>query len=332
MNMDDVLLMAYVDGELTPRERENVEKTMSVSPDVARRVACFQASALRYRHAFAHQRLPPVPERLAQRVAELSRAYGGTQNGADDVALASTADITPIGALKRNPAAGAQHHANAAMQISTRARNAQRTRFAWPRFAWPFLAGAFTCAACGALVLSLAPGWLPGDGAHPVAVATSAPGVMPWVAAAVNYQRLYTRDTVSSDMPDMTVAARVIEQIHSDDGVPLRVPDLRAAGLTFKRIQRLRFNTKPLVQIVYLPKTGLPVALCVMKDDRPDTAMKRQHVDSLNVLTWRRANLSYALIAALDDNALSAIGKQIAEGRDDEVLGQRSAPPEISAS
>jgi anti-sigma factor RsiW len=328
MNMDDVLLMAYVDGELTPRERENVEKTMSVSPDVARRVACFQASALRYRHAFAHQRLPPVPERLAQRVAELSRAYGGTYGDADDVALASTADITPIGALKRNPSANAQHHANAAMKE----RKAQRTRFTWPRFAWPFLAGAFTCAACGALVLSVAPGWLPGDGARPVAVATSAPGVMPWVAAAVNYQRLYTRDTVSSDMPNMAVAARVIEQIHSDDGVPLHVPDLRAAGLTFKRIQRLRFNDKPLVQIVYLPKTGLPVALCVMKDDKPDTAMTRQHVDNLNVLTWRRANLSYALIAALDDNALSAIGKQIAEGRDDEVLGQRSTSPEATAS
>ncbi|WP_310631916.1 anti-sigma factor [Paraburkholderia sp.] len=325
MNMDDVLLMAYVDGELTPRERENVEKTMSVSPDVARRVACFQASALRYRHAFAYQRLPPVPERLARRVAELGRAYGGADAFAaapfSEQTATPIAEVTPIGNAQRPAYGDAKRKARFAWP-----------RFSLPRFAWPFLAGAFTCAACGALVLSVAPGWLPGESASPSTMAASAPGVMPWVAAAVNYQRLYTRDTVSTDMPNMAVAARVIEQIHSDDGVPLRVPDLRAAGLTFKRIQRLRFNNKPLVQIVYLPKTGLPVALCVMKDDKPDSAMTRQHVDSLNVLTWRRARLSYALIAALDDNELAAIGKQIVDGGGDQVIGQRPNPREATAS
>ncbi len=37
--MDDILLMAYVDGNLQPRERKEVERTIVVSADVAERVA-----------------------------------------------------------------------------------------------------------------------------------------------------------------------------------------------------------------------------------------------------------------------------------------------------
>jgi hypothetical protein len=32
-------------------------------------------------------------------------------------------------------------------------------------------------------------------------------------------------------------------------------------------------NDKPLVQIVYLPKEGAPIALCVMKEVKPDAAV-----------------------------------------------------------
>jgi hypothetical protein len=46
----------------------------------------------------------------------------------------------------------------------------------------------------------------------------------------------------------------------------------RSQGLTFKRVQRPRFHDKPLVQIVYLPEKGNPVALCVLKEAKADAA------------------------------------------------------------
>jgi hypothetical protein len=46
----------------------------------------------------------------------------------------------------------------------------------------------------------------------------------------------------------------------------------RSQGLTFKRVQRPRFHDKPLVQIVYLPEKGKPVALCVLKEAKADAA------------------------------------------------------------
>jgi hypothetical protein len=75
-------------------------------------------------------------------------------------------------------------------------------------------------------------------------------------------------------------------------------------------VQRLRFNDRPLIQIVYLPDKGGPVALCAIKDANPDQDVASQRVDDLNLVTWRRAGLAYALIAN-NDVDLSALGKQI---------------------
>lgn len=303
MTMDDILLMAYVDGELTPREREDVEKTISASPEIAERVALLTASALRYRHAFTHQKLPPVPERLTLKIGQLSRAYCGTPESAGSADTARRDGTEPAWfsrLLSRSPFRFTQN-------------------LSLPGLAMTFAAGALSCA----LVLRYATDWTRSDrGASASALHTAAARVSPWIAAAVNYQQLYTRDTVVFDALTPEMASQVIAQIHSDDGVLIRVPDLRPAGLTFTRVQRLRFHNRPLVQIVYLPKTGLPVALCVMKEEKPDTSMTHEHVENMNVLMWRRANLSYALIAALDDDQLLAIGKQIARGQTDTTVGQ----------
>ncbi|WP_322044207.1 anti-sigma factor [Paraburkholderia sp. J67] len=289
MTMDDILLMAYVDGELTPRERSEVEQSISVSPEIAQRVALYAASALDYQHAFRHQKLPPVPQRLALELTRLGSAYSTTP-----------------------PPIGGDLHSAPPFKWFSRfiARFRFPSRLALPGLAMTFTAGALTCA----FVLRLAT-----DRTHDTAIARSGSqhamtaSVSPWVAAAVTYQQLYTRDTVAFDATTPAIASQVVAQIHDDDRVSIHIPDLRRAGLTFKRIQRLRFHGKPLVQIVYLPKAGLPVALCVMKDDMPDTTMTQQRVESMNVLTWRRATLSYALIGALDDKQLLEIGKQIAE-------------------
>jgi anti-sigma factor RsiW len=289
MTMDDILLMAYVDGELTPRERDDVEQSISISPEIAQRVALYAASALDYQHAFVHQRLPPIPPRLTAELMRLSGPYSTIRRATDG-------DPDSARQFKRF------------LRYSSRFR--LPSRLALPSLAMTFAAGALTCA----FVLRVAndwtrDAWSANSGSQHVVTAS----VPPWVAAAVTYQQLYTRDTVAFDAPTQTIASQVVAQIHDDDRVSIHIPDLRRAGLTFKRIQRLRFHGKPLVQIVYLPKAGLPVALCVMKDDKPDTTMTHQRVESMNVLTWRRAALSYALIGTLDDTQLLEIGKQIAE-------------------
>jgi anti-sigma factor RsiW len=74
MKTDDIQLMAYVDGNLSPQNRQKIEAEIRGSLKTAARVALLQASRLPYRQAFAHQDLPPVPQSLIKRIADMVRA------------------------------------------------------------------------------------------------------------------------------------------------------------------------------------------------------------------------------------------------------------------
>jgi hypothetical protein len=156
-------------------------------------------------------------------------------------------------------------------------------------------------------------------------------GVSPWVTAAASYQQLYSRDTLAYVDPDANLSIKTVKEIREDDGLALRIPDLSAAGLTFKRVQRLRFNNKPLVQIVYLPEKGAPVALCVMKEVKPDAAVEDQRVASMTVVTWRQAELGYALIGQPEGVDLAALGKQIAAGGTAQLFSREISLPVAAA-
>ncbi|AOI67287.1 anti-sigma factor [Burkholderia territorii] len=290
MKMDDILLMAYVDGELTSHQREEVDRAIGTSAEIATRVALLEASALPYRRAFERHPWPPVPQSLIRKVADITHAHAH--------AHAAPEALPAVGDERRQLLHPAQPGGRGRQPAPVRAR----VRMMAPWLAVAFVAGAF----CAAAILRVAP--LPAS----VIARTQ---MSPWIMAAVNYQRLYTRDTVAFDSANFAAAAHTIDTIRRDDGLWIRIPDLRSAGLTFKRIQRLNFNRKPLVQIVYLPDKGSPVALCVMKDERPDTAVDREQVGDMDVVTWRRSGVAYALIAAPGDADLGALGDRIADSQ-----------------
>ncbi len=316
MKVDDTVLMAYVDDELSPQERQLIEDELRAHAELADKVALLQASRLPYRDAFAAQRLPPVPASLVKRVDDLIRAQ--TEAAQQPVAAASSA---ASGA--NDPAIG---H-NAALPPSKPVRSRLRIAPAW--LAVAFVGGAFFCA----LALRLAPGVGLGPGTSIVAnLSGGAPGSgtmavastmasLPWVQVAASYQQLYSRDTVAHMWPDVSDAQSTVDEIRNEDGIALRVPDLSKAGLRFIRVQRLKFHGKPLVQIVYLPKTGDPVALCVIKEDKANQAVASQRIDAMNVVTWREASLGYALIGPSSGGDLVPLGKEIAERHFDPLFG-----------
>jgi anti-sigma factor RsiW len=310
MKMDDILLLAYVDGELAPEEQLEVEQAINASADIAERVALLEASKLPYRQAYAQQKLPPVPDSLKQKIAALTQTYSLPQ------------DLTTSGVGAAGTAIGVNDpvgpDAQSSLPRSTPVRS--RMRVALPWLAVAFVGGAFCCG----IVLRLAPGVITGSSDRSVLQVANS-GASPWVRAAVGYQQLYSRDTVALDSSSPDVSARIVSDIRQKDGLELRVPDLSSAGLTFKRVQRLRFNGKPLVQIVYLPQAGPPVALCVMKDAKPDAAISQQHVDRMDVVTWRQDELSYALIAEPGVAKLNEIGKQIAGSSVGAMFSQRTS-------
>ena len=288
MKMDSVLLVAYVDGELSAEECQEIEKEIAVSPDAAELVAQLRASQLPYAQAFAQQKLPPVPDSLTEAVAAMARAHAQRTDtpGANDTAVTRDA-FTPPSTPIRSPL----------------------------RIAPPWLAVAFVA---GVLCYGIGTRFLPGFGVNPntnptATLAAANPQEPTWVAAAAGYQQLYSRETVAQVPVNAELTAQTVDEIQHQDGLNVRIPDLSQAGLTFKRVQRLRFKDKPLVQIVYLPQQGAPIALCVMKEARPDATIAEQHVESMNVVTWRHADLSYALIGKPEGTDLSALAKRISD-------------------
>jgi anti-sigma factor RsiW len=296
MKTDDLTLMAYVDGELAPEESREVEEHIRASSEAAELVALLQASRLDYKQAFAAQKLPPVPESLTRKIEAIARAHS-----------------------TESAAAGANDPSVAAPAVAL-VRSRLRTVPTW------LAAACVACAFSGGLFLRpgtfpfLSPG-MPSSGNATMASSD----LSPWVTAAVGYQQLYTRDTLAyaDENPDAT--SNIVDDIRRDDKLALRIPDLSSAGLTFKSVRRLHFNNKPLVQIVYLPEKGPPIALCVMKGIKSDQAVAAQVVDTMHVVTWRQAELSYALIGKTEGVDLDALGKRISNREVDQLISNATS-------
>lgn len=316
MTIDETLLMAYVDGELPPAQRAEVEALVARDADAAALVAALEASKLDYAGAFAAQPLPPVPESLVRSVDALIASHrAGTAPGAAASATAPTAVTAPAAAAGPTAAATAPVQDNVASLEAARAR--RRGVPVW--LAAACMAGAFGAG----LVIR---GGLPGTPVGPAA--PGAPGMpgtpsvtvagnqlSPWVKAAMEYQQLYTRDSVAY-VPDVDpqTLARFVDDARDQDKLDFQVPDLSAAGLQLKSVARLRFRNKALVQIVYLPRQGAPISLCILAEPKDDQGVTASQVDAMRVMTWRQARLGYALLGNTQGLDLEAIARQIADG------------------
>ncbi|CAN7378079.1 anti-sigma factor [Trinickia sp. LjRoot230] len=165
-----------------------------------------------------------------------------------------------------------------------------------------------------------------GDDSQPAfsrvaALVSPSEGMPRWARAVVDYQDLYSRDTVAGLTENREATARVVNDIRRVDGMSIRVPDLRNAGLTFKRVQRLNYKGHPIVQIVYLADRGAPVALCAIVDAGPDASLHAQQVGDMKTIVWRKANIGYVLVSKDAPVDLPGIGARIAKGEASTLYG-----------
>jgi anti-sigma factor RsiW len=270
MTIDDTDLLAYVDGDLAPERRAEIEAAVAATPKLAARLAAMRASVLPYAAAFESQALPPVPDHLTRRVADLARSP-----------------------------------------------RPERSPWHWARMGAAFAAGVLSCAIALKLLL---------PGVAPISSATPLP---PWITAVAEYQQLYSRATLAHVSEDPQLSARIISELRTEDGMQIAVPDLRSAGLSFKRVQRLSLHDSPVVQMVYLPEHGEPIALCATPDARPDESPHAQQVGEMNAVAWRRGNVGYVLLGRESAQELMDLGRQIASGNQSRLYGRngRASPP-----
>ena len=120
--------------------------------------------------------------------------------------------------------------------------------------------------------------------------------IEPWVQKVSSYQSMYTRDTVVDDGTGPSQALVLKRRLQERSGMSLNVPDLTGEGLRFVRAQLLQFDGRPVLQLVYLPATGGPVALCLTQ-----AATQTEHaltLEGLQVVTWESEGWAYALLGS----------------------------------
>ncbi|VVE66566.1 putative transmembrane anti-sigma factor [Pandoraea captiosa] len=313
MNEDDIRLLAYVDGTLPAAQRAEVEAAIAASPELADVLESLRASRLPYRETFAAQVLPPVPERLTASLDALLRAHAQRE-------VSQVPPMPPMPVMQDAPEPVAVKPADAAMPVRVGEPHkalAANDAPAGARVRPWWLAAAFAAGvAATAVTLPLLSGVLnrSAGGFMSASVPAGQAPARTWVRAAAEYQQLYARDTVASIHVDDSDTERTVSDIRQNDKLDISVPDLRAQGLTFKRVQRLRWKDRTLVQMVYLPAKGDPVALCVVHDARPDQGIAEQQVDTMGVVTWRKGEIGYALIGAPGSTDLKAVARVLAAG------------------
>jgi anti-sigma factor RsiW len=143
--------------------------------------------------------------------------------------------------------------------------------------------------------------------------AANGSAVSPWVQAVASYQELYARETLASITADGPLTQKILGDSEAA-GVAVTIPDLRANGLEFKRVQRLSFHDQPVIQIVYLPRTGDPVALCITRVSRVREAPHFQQLGTMKAAVWQDGALGYVLLAKNAPVDLVSLGRRIARG------------------
>jgi anti-sigma factor RsiW len=133
----------------------------------------------------------------------------------------------------------------------------------------------------------------------------------PWVEAIAKYQALYVRATVEQAQDDAVRARTLLTDFTQRSQVAVAVPDLREAGLAFKRIQRLGYGDLPLLQMVFLPERGNPAALCVLPSKQGDAPLNVRRIEGLSVATWQRAGLAHVFAADMSLAQATVIAEKL---------------------
>ena len=270
MTVDETLLRAYVDGELDPATRGQLEQVLAHSPALQTQVAALQASCLPYQAAFDAQRVPEPPARLAQHLADM-------------VAVASAAPRGPV-------------HGGGA---------GRRSFFG------------IGLAAAASFAAGLALPWRPFVGVA-ADVSQAHADTTPWVQAIASYHALYVRETLDQPGDSPARLATLLTGFTAAQRAQIYVPNLQVEGLVFKRVQRLGFEGRPLIQMVYLPASAGPAALCLL----PSSGAQRnsaQAVQSssqygLGVASWAQQGLAFVLVADMPPAATERLATRLLQG------------------
>jgi len=100
-------------------------------------------------------------------------------------------------------------------------------------------------------------------------------------------------------------------QISKTLGVGFSIPDLSGQNLIFHRAQMLQRDGKPFTQIAYMANSGVPVALYAAARTGEPEALKLDEKDGIGLAAWTQGELSLLLAGNLPEARLQGLAEAI---------------------
>ena len=158
--------------------------------------------------------------------------------------------------------------------------------------------GNIAAAACVALVI----GFTAGRGTAPKQKTG-------WIQAVAEYQTLYTKDTL--DLYGAENWKVEVAEISKELGLQITLADLKIDGLAYKQGQILSYNGKPLAQFMFQAANGTPIAICMVKSDKPDSDMRIATPNGLNAAVWHKNGYGFIVIGDMEEAGIRELASQV---------------------
>lgn len=172
------------------------------------------------------------------------------------------------------------------------------------RFGLMALAASLFCGLIGGAILyGAATGLQPNAGNSTALAQSEAPE---WVRLVADYHRLYVRETITASAGESAdaVSLRVSKSLQAN----FNVPSLSQQGMEFRRAQWLAIDDQPLLQLAYLPESGKPLALCVLKrSTAQDIAAEYGETGGMRYVHWQTGEHAVVIVGTVSQEMLQEI-------------------------
>jgi anti-sigma factor RsiW len=275
--IDDVMLMAYVDGEVDAETAREIEASIAADPSLGHRVAMFRQTASLTRGAFTEVLHEPVPERLT---AALRKAPAAPERGTAPVG-AEVIDLAARAPRRSQPSGGLRSAAwAAAAAILAVAVFSAGTRTGWLRIVEP----------------------------PPSQQLAANADSERWVDNLAAWYRVHLASFEKDQRLLVDIGADDIGELETWIGAKLQrrisLPDLAPYGFRQQGGRLLLIGGKPAAQFFYEGDKRELVQLVVGVTDQPDRGGRLDTRDGINIVSWREKGYAYAFIGRLDGQKL----------------------------
>lgn len=135
-----------------------------------------------------------------------------------------------------------------------------------------------------------------------------------WHNYVAAYQALYANKTLAHISQSEPAAAEELKRVSAAIGTTIDLTDVNQINLLeYKRAQILAYKGQPLIQLAFLSKLGLPVALCIMQSKRPaETDISVAPMEGMQAAYWSKGGYDFLLIGGADEKLIEQTALQFA--------------------